>query len=191
MGETCDELLEHYLEPERNPLSKKQKEMKERFDVAWGFCNQYSKFTAIKLLAKKFDISESTAHKNILEMEKFYGQILNFNKEFKTALYVEKLERIANSALEKGDYGFAVKALEVAAELGDLKNAKGIPQKTGNTSYTLVINSNGKPLHEFTIDGKKALPAGDITNIINAAIDMDQSPDIMLKEFDDYYGEEK
>lgn len=191
MTETWQEILDHYLDPKNNSLTAKQKEMKERYDIAWGFCQQYSKITAMRLLAIKCSISESTAHKSILEMEKFYGSLLNFNQEFKRALYIEKLERLANKAEDKGDYGFAIKAIAEAAELGDLKNPKALTPKAGNTSYTLVLNVDGKQAHQFSLDGKGALPVGDITKILDQSIEVNQAEELLDKEFTEFYGEDQ
>lgn len=190
MKDDIDDIIQYYLDPSSISLTKAQKEKMEMYQMAWGLCNQYSKNTVRKLMAVKFQISESLANKRIIEMERFYGGILVYNREFKTALYIENLERLARKAEDKGDYGFAIKALAEAAELGDLKNAKALPDKKGNNVYMLTINMPENRIHQLKLDGRGALDSTNITTIVAEAVEVNQDEQKMLNQFNEYYGEE-
>lgn len=77
---TFDRIFAHYVEDV--VLTKKESEIKERWEAAWSLlCNYHSSEQAKPIIAKRFDISERQALRDIRNAILLFGDVTKSSKE--------------------------------------------------------------------------------------------------------------
>lgn len=126
----ADAIRDHVLNGRE--LTEKQEELYIRYRSAFTLlCNYHSIQQAVPLLVKQFNISETTAYRDISSSIRLFGNILRSDKEGHRYIV----------------YEYAIKTYQLAAKNGDYK---AMAQSVNNMIKLLGLDKENLDLPDFT-----------------------------------------
>lgn len=138
---------------------------------------------------REYGIAELTALRDITNAQRLFGNVNVVNKEFKRAIYVERLEQLASLAETKGDFKSAVSAYKQVIDMLRLSedDEKLMEKGTRVFQLNIIINGEDGQLSRRTIDLQKIneLAPTEFKEVMRAIDRPRISPeemDLMLKE---------
>jgi hypothetical protein len=101
--------------------SAKQQEMLSKFRYAFNLiCEGYTPLQVSKIVAEKYDMSQSRAFKIIQDAKKIFGDASEFSKKGDQYAYYEYCMRMAKKAEQSGDFNSARNFALDGAKVRDL-----------------------------------------------------------------------
>jgi hypothetical protein len=183
-----DRLISSYVKGEEAILSDQDTEILKRWKTVQMLSLQHRPLITNaeikRVLMKEYGIAELTAQRDIADAQRLFGNVNVVNKEFKRAIYVERLEQLASLAEVKGDFKSAVAAYKQIIDMLRLSEDDEKLMEKGTRIFQLNIVFNGPDgqLSRRTIDLQKIneLPATEFKEVMRAI----DRPRISAEEMD-------
>tara|TARA_R110000850_G_scaffold277151_1_gene424859 strand:- start:51504 stop:52067 length:564 start_codon:yes stop_codon:yes gene_type:complete len=132
------------LNPEKNKLSAKHEEIKERWTTVFKLRSNYLTRQQVRnYLIENFEISESQAYKDVANSEHFYGNAMRADQEGYRVLLTEWAEKFFQRTLKEGDLKMQGKALELIAKfagINDDNEGQFNPEKFENVQVEITLS---------------------------------------------------
>jgi len=138
-----EKILASYLKDEKVILSDLEKEMKQRWEVAFSLLlNYHSREQAVKVLKERHDCSLATAYRDINNALALFGDITKSRKEGWRYVIFEYNQNLFQMATKKKDLEVMGKCLDRMIKLSDLDKDDFAfdPEKIKSQTYDIVLS---------------------------------------------------
>lgn len=121
-GDTSiDKIYAYYRDPNKYPLTEKQKEVKDRWLAAFTLRqNFHSREQAINVLMDKYGISRAQAYRDLSNAERLFGNINKADKAGTLAILTEYAHKFYLMAIKSKDLKAIGKSLELLGKFAQV-----------------------------------------------------------------------